>query len=53
MNIMDINWEILRRWLYYNENVYGMLIAIILIITMTILFRKESWKKFISDYEND
>lgn len=48
INIMDINWEILHRlhhWLDYHEYEIDMPIAIILILTMTILFRKKSWKK--------
>lgn len=42
---MDINWVKLCFWLLYNQYVYDTPISIILILTMTILFRKKSWKK--------
>lgn len=42
---MDIDLIVLRRWLLYNQNVNEMPIAVIIILTMTILFRKKSWKK--------
>lgn len=45
MNIIDINWLKLCIWLNYNQYVYDTPISIILILTMTIIFRKKSWKK--------
>lgn len=45
MNIIDINWLKLCIWLNYNQYVYDMPISIILILTMTIILRKKSWKK--------
>lgn len=46
---MNINWKVVRNFILFNCN-FDIPISIILILAMTILFRKKSWKKCVKAY---